>query len=100
MRLFLRRRKLVSAVRTSCVPGGDQRMTFRTLFGRRWAMSWEGRILHSHLVDRTVPFDVAAEVQDEAVAFPRMQAETPTHHLHKQPRRHRRPEQSNAIDIR
>lgn len=98
MLLPLRRRELVTAIGTPRVTGGDDRQALRALFGRRGTVA-AGPLLDADRIHRAVAHDVAAEVEHQAIRLAGMEPKPAAHHLVIQPRRHRGPQQHDAVDV-
>ena len=92
------RRESVAALRADAVGGVDHRLALRAFLGGRFAVTTRP-IFDLECVDRPVPQNVAAEVQDEAVLLRRVQAEAPTDHLVVEARGVRRPQERHAVDV-
>ena len=96
--LTIGRREFISAVRAAGIAGGDDRMARRAFLGRCRPLTCFA-ILNAKLVDRSVAFDIAPEIQHQAVLLTRVQPKSSADHLVIQARRQGRPQQDDAVDV-
>ncbi len=96
----IRRWEWMTALGTVRVAASDQGVTLLAFFRRRFLVRASGFVLGFDLVDRSVAFDVAAEVEDQAVLFVGMQTKAAADALVEQSRRHRWTQHHDAIDTR
>ena len=95
----LRLGELVPALGALARRGRNERVAAGAFLHRRRSA---GRVAVAHLqvVDRPVPHDVAAVVEDEAVLLPRREPEAAADHLVVEAWRRGRPQQRHAVDVR
>ncbi len=91
-------RELVAAIRTRRIRRVNYRLALGAFFGRRFAVA-RAPVLDLQGINRAVPEDVPAEVENQAVLFGRVWPESSTHHLVIEARRVRRAQQRHAVDI-
>lgn len=100
MPLPLQRIEQESAVRADCESGRDNGLTLRPGFDQSGAFLANDGLLDLNRIDRPVPPNAAAEVENKTIMPAGMKPKSAADHLVMQHRRHTWPEQHDGIDAR